>query len=280
MFTDVNVNDAKAAVKVWAQTIARERDVPTDPEPSILTGLSELTAALRGNQVDAIALTADEYEPLSQAVPLAPIFGTRFGGRTDEEYVLLVHGESGITNLANLRGRSLATYQNPRASLAPFWLDTLLAQRGLPPRGEFLGKQSGNSKLPRVVLPVFFRQSEACLVTRSGFDTMNEMNPQVGKTLKVLATSPKVVPAVFCLRANYAPPFKEKLLAGLRDLHATPAGQQVLTIFHSERLVEQPASCMNSALELLAAHRRLCVLTNAVAVRLPDSDPVQPGGGR
>ena len=280
MFTDVNVNDARAAVKVWAQTIARERDVPTDPEPSILTGMAELTAALRSNQVDAIALTTDEYGPLSQAVPLAPIFVARVGGHTGEEYVLLAHRESGITNLGNLRGRNLTTYQNPMACLAPIWLDTLLAQQGLPPRNEFLGRVSGNSKLARVVLPVFFRQCDACLVTRSGFDTMNELNPQTGKALKVLATSPMLMPAVFCFRANYAPPFKEKLLAAIRNLHGTPAGQQVLTIFRSESMEEQPASCMESALELLATHRRLCLETNGVAARIPASDPVQERGGK
>ena len=55
MFTDVNENDAKAAVKAWAQTIARERGIETDPDPSIITGLSALTAALRNKQVDMFA---------------------------------------------------------------------------------------------------------------------------------------------------------------------------------------------------------------------------------
>ena len=106
---------------------------------------------------------------------------------------------------------------------------------------------------------------------------MIELNPQTGKALKVLATSPKMVPAIMCLRANYAPPFKDKLLAGLRDLHLTPSGQQVLTIFHSERLEEQPASCMDSALELLATHRRLCAPENALTAQVADATPSQTG---
>ena len=57
MFTDVNESDAKAAVKVWAQTIARERGIETDPDPCILTGMTELASALRNKQVDMVALT-------------------------------------------------------------------------------------------------------------------------------------------------------------------------------------------------------------------------------
>ena len=59
--------------------------------------------------------------------------------------------------------------------------------------------------------------TDACVVARTGFETMCEINPQIGKQLKVIASSPEVVPAVFCFRADYSPPFKEDLLAGLRD---------------------------------------------------------------
>lgn len=40
---------------------------------------------------------------------------------------------------------------------------------------------------------------------------MSELNPQTSKALKILARSPKVVPAAMCLRVGYAPPFKDKL---------------------------------------------------------------------
>jgi hypothetical protein len=52
--------------------------------------------------------------------------------------------------------------------------------------------------------------------------------------------------------------FKDQILSGLRELHATPAGQQVLTLFQSEKLEERLASCLQSACDLLAAHNRLC----------------------
>ncbi|MDZ7582121.1 MAG: hypothetical protein U5R30_16465 [Deltaproteobacteria bacterium] len=56
---------------------------------------------------------------------------------------------------------------------------------------------------------------------------------------------------LFCFRADYAPPFKDKIMQGLRDLHLSPAGQQVLTIFHSEKLEVRPASAFQSAIDLL-----------------------------
>ena len=251
MFTDVNENDAKAAVKVWAQTIARERGIETDPDPSILTGLDELASALRNKQVDMISLLAEEYCVLNADIPLAPLFVAYVNGKVEEEVVLLVRSDSGTERVEDLKGRHLITHSNPRASLAIPWLNSILLEKGLRPTAEFMGRVSQNTKLSSVVLPVFFRQSDACLVTRTGFDTMSELNPQIGKALKVLATSPKVVPILLCFRADYAPAFNDKILAGLRDLHLSPAGQQILTIFQSEKLEEIPATGLQSTLDFL-----------------------------
>ena len=257
MFTDVNESDAKAAVKVWAQTIARERGIETDPDPCILTGMTELASALRNKQVDMVALLTEEYRALSPAVRLTSFFVGYVGGRAEEEYVLLAHCDSGIESVVDLKGRRLIIQHKPAASLATRWLDSVLLEKGLRPTAEFLGRVSQNTKLSRVVLPVFFRQSDACLVTRTGFDTMSELNPQIGKALKILATSPKVIPGLLCFRADYASAFKDKILAGLRELHLSPAGQQVLTIFQGEKLEEIPPAGLQSTLDLLTHCEKL-----------------------
>ena len=151
----------------------------------------------------------------------------------------------------------MITYLNPGAWFATRWLNSVLLEKGLQPTAEFMGLVSQKSKLSSVVLPVFFRQSDACMVTRTGFDTMNELNPQIGKTLKVLATSPKVVPILLCFRADYAPAFKDKILRGLRDLHLSPAGQQVLTVFRCEKLEEIPSDGLQGTLDLLEHFEKL-----------------------
>ena len=184
MFTDVNENDAKAAVKLWGQTVARERGIVTDTETRIFHDLPSIAEGLRKRSVDAVGLLVQEYESLRHEVKFAPIFVTFSGGRIDEEYILLVHRDSGIENVGQLQGRSLSIYENPRASLAPAWLDTLLVKAGQKPAAELFGRVSPAGKLPNVVLPVFFRKVDACVVSRRGFETLVELNPQVGKQLR------------------------------------------------------------------------------------------------
>jgi phosphonate transport system substrate-binding protein len=257
MFSNVNENDAKAAVKVWGALIAKEQNVPTDPDPVILKSTDALFKALHEKEVDAVALTLIEYAQLRLKINFFPIFMTYNAGRLTEQYVLLAHREGLMKTPADLRGRSLCLYTNPRACLAPLWLDTLLVEQGHPRADRFTGKIIQNSKLSNVLLPVFFRQSDACVVTRSGFDTMSELNPQLAQQLVVLAESAAMVPAVFVFRGDYNPSFREKLIAGVNGLKKTPAGRQVLTIFHSEDIEVQPESRLKTALELIAMHEQL-----------------------
>lgn len=275
MFTDINVNDAKAALKAWSVTVAKERQINTDPEPLIVDDTRELAGLLRSNRVDAVEMTVAEYATLSQVARFDPLFVASTKGQIAEEFVVLVHRDSPIKTLADLQGRHLNLYAHYRAGLARTWLDIELVQAGLPAVPEFLGQLTPKAKLSQVILPVFFRQVDACLVTRSGFEIMTELNPQTGKQLKVIAESPGIVPAVFCFRADVPEATKEPYIAGLRELHQHASGQQVLTIFHREKLEEHPASCLQSALELVSTHRRLCEGTNPiqVATRQPDLQP-------
>ncbi|MHB9006087.1 MAG: phosphate/phosphite/phosphonate ABC transporter substrate-binding protein [Limisphaerales bacterium] len=278
MFTDVNKNDAKASVKVWGQSLARERGIPTDPDTRIFNDIDEIFRALRDKSVDAVGITILEYAALNRTVRFAPIFITHTGGRTREQYLVLVHRDSQIERLADLRGRSLTFHQNSRVRLAQPWLDTLLIQEVGKPAAEWVGKITQSPKLPKAVLPVFFHQSDAGVVTLTGFETMRELNPQIGQQLKILAKSPEVVPSVFCFRADYAPAFKENLFAGIRDLHKSVAGQQVLTVFQSEKIQDEPASCLDSALELLERHTQLTASTGLTNVQRSSGIPQLSGG--
>ncbi len=256
LFPEVPESDAKAALRVWARALGQDRGIPVDPEAFILHGMGGIADAMREKRVDAVSLLTAEYWKLGKDVLTGPFILGASEGRVTEEYVLLVHQESGIKGVGDLRGRSLIFCRNPRTSLAPTWLDVTLAKSGLPRSVELCGRVAHVNKVSQAVLPVFFRKSDACVVTRRGFETMSELNPQVGRQLKVLALSPEVVPSMSCFRKDYTEPTKEKLLAEIDKIHTTPAGHQVLTIFQCERLEVHPVSCLDSALQLLSDHSR------------------------
>jgi phosphonate transport system substrate-binding protein len=280
MFYEVNENDARAAMKVWGQTISAESGIPLDPAFPIISGTETIAAEIRGKLIDAITLPTDEYWALRSKVPLGSIVLGSKEGQSTVQYVLLVRGDGGIERLADLRGHSLVVFQSPLTSLAPAWLEIELLQHQLGLAAQFWGRTTEATKLLRVILPVFFRQADACLVTLKGFETMSELNPQIGRQLKILAKSEAVVPSLFCFRGDYLSPNREKIIQEVSRVNETPAGRQTLALFQTERLFPSDPAALASSCALLDLHRRLCA--GASAARPGDSAlfPVPTGSNK
>ena len=257
MFSDMNENDAKASIKVWGQLVAKQNNCPHDLTTQIFRNYDELLRSLMENKVDAVGLLMTDFDRLRRKVPLAPIFLPYLAGKSTDRYILLVHRDSPIKSLADLRKRSIQLLSNANGSLAPMWLDKHLNEQGLPTAPRFAGKIVSNTKLSNAILSVFFRQYDACVVTHSGFNTMSELNPQLAKQLIVLAESPEFVVGMFAFRADYNPPFKEQLITSISNLQKTLPGRQILTIFHINELRIQPLASLKTSLDLIEKHRRI-----------------------
>ena len=255
-FSEVRKNDAMAAIKVWAAIIFKERGIIASPAPHIFNSVQEIAKALTTKKIDSISLPSNKYWKLRHLLDQRICIVGKNNGSITEEYILLVHKDSEIQRLEDLRGRSLLFFQNSRMSLASIWLDTVLVQAGLPRTVEFC-RETSSSKLSNTVLPVFFRRADACVVTRSSFNTMCELNPQLKQRLKVLTSSPELVPSVFCFRKDFNDSIRQVILSELTQILQSPSGEQIMTLFQLGAFEAQPTSCLDSALKLLTTHERL-----------------------
>lgn len=257
LFTDVNENDAQAAVKIWSDLIAGERGYPVDPQTAIFKNLDALRRTLREGRVDAVGMDATEYHALREEIRFDPLFFTVEGGSPADRYVLLAHRDGPVQSPADLAGRRLRFHRNPRTCLAAFWLDLVLAEAGRGRAADLAAEVTWEPQLSKVVIPVFFRQADACVATRRGFDLMRELNPQLGADLAVLAESPELITRMFAFRAGFQTPFREKIVSSVNDLDESAAGRQVLNLFQTEELRKGRSALLDTTLALIEAHRRL-----------------------
>jgi phosphonate transport system substrate-binding protein len=262
MLRQFNENDARAAIKVWVDALVKEGTFQADSTAKVYDNAAALVTALQSNEVDGVTLTVTDLFEIKDKVKFDRfIFDVNDGSYLDE-YVILVHQDSDITRIEDLQDRTLNVLLHPRMCLAVPWLDTLLMERGLKPSQTSCSQVTEKTKLTQAILPVFFRQTDACLVTRKGFKTMSELNPQVGRRLRVLASSPEMVTTGFFLRAGFSKADQDKFVDKIVRIHATLAGQQVLTVFQTERLEERPTSILDKTFALLEHHRQLLAGTN------------------
>jgi len=257
LFTVVNENDARAAMKVWAQVTARSRQIPIDPEIFSYQGVDEIARALISREIDAIGLTTFEYHQLLQHTSADNLLILELEGTFAETYLLLAHQSSAIFNLADIKNKNMTLHNHFRSFLATRWLDLQLNSEGLPSLKKLTRQITSATNLSQVVLPVFFRQVDTCIVTRRAFETMKELNPQVGAELRIIAESEPLIPGLLAFRKDYSPPFLQDLVAALESLNTTPAGQQIMMIFNSSNLRHRPAAELESTLQMIGEYLHL-----------------------
>jgi len=251
----VNLSDARAAMGVWADEVLKSEElkVTLAPGQNWVMTTDKLLGAIRGGTVDLFCLSVQEYRQVVPYVDATRIVTNDMGG---EEFLLVVREGAGIMRLGDLRGRSLILQDSSNTILAEPWLAVALWREGLDSPDRLMARISTNTKVSKVVLPVFFGQADACVVTRRGLDTMAELNPQVARKLKILLVSPKMESTIIACRKGYPAQFKERLFERILALRQTAAAQQALVLFQSHGFAEQDASCLKSAFELLDEYDR------------------------
>ena len=256
LVADVNLNDARAALAIWLKRMMVDLNLVIEFNPKVFDTTEEIFRRARSGQLDAVAPNVVEYRQIADVLDPSEIIAES-GAAGVEQYILLAKRNSGIQHLGDLRGRRLYTLKNPRMCVADAWLSTLLDEGHLSPSGQFFGSTTVDTKVSRVVLPVFFGQADACITSKRGFDMMCELNPQVGKDLIALASSPPMVVNFYVFHKNYHGVNRERFAKVYSGLRSSAAGRQLATLFQFDQLTVQDGSCLASALSILDASERV-----------------------
>lgn len=248
---EVNQNDAIAAVQLWTQGLANQNNIPVNPEPVIFSSLAEMKLALQDRLIDCINATTPEFVDIENEIDTNYMIAGVKQNSIFEEYIVLTRKSDGFTKIEDLQNKSIIKLNTSRTSLAPIWLETELYKKKLREENLFFGKITEANTLTAAVLPVFFHKADACLVTKSGFETMAELNPQLSQQLKIILQSDPYIPMLFAFRAHYNPPFKDQILNHLENWHNSVGGRQILTIFQTDSIVKLDYTQLHDSLELV-----------------------------
>jgi ABC-type phosphate/phosphonate transport system substrate-binding protein len=252
-----NVNDARAAYQIWSHEIINIlglRRAELIPEAFISS--EEIVRMIRQGSIDMFAITAWEYAKVLDRIDSTSIL---LGEAESEgiEYLLLVHSNSPYKKLSDLRGRQLLVHHHRDMNLLPAWMGNMLSTGNLPRMDAFFSAQTNYGSLTKVVLPVFFRHADVAALARNSFATAVEMNPQLGKSLRILAVSPKVIPIMLCFQKNCSQEGKKYIQEGIIKAESLPTGQQIEALYGSQKTVIRNASCMTATLDMLRQYERI-----------------------
>jgi len=258
-FRNTNANDAAAAYTVVLETIGRHNGRHFKASVKIFDNPGAFEAAIRAGSLHLSVVGAWDYLSMQIDDVAKPMFVAMENGQVGRRYLVLTRRDSGLNTLADLRGKSILKLEVASVDAALHWLDTLLAASRLGNQEQFFGGVEVVGKPTAAVLPVFFGKKPACVVDDSSFRIMQELNPQVGAALQVVAISEKYADVVICVREKgwSSEDLKAETIQTLADLPRDPGGRQILTLFKIDRLVPFRDEYLNSIRQLRAAYAKL-----------------------
>ena len=212
---------------------------------------------MRAGSYDFVLIETLDYLALKDEFPMQPrLAGAAVDADPMETFLLLVREGATKEGLAGLKGKRLLIERGGQ-SLSTLWLNVLMAEQGLGGTADHFGEISTVTNCSDGALPVFFGTADACLISKSGFDVMAELNPQISRRLKALHFSEPLLVSLMCLREG----FVERVPGQLEDvstrLHESSDGQQILNMMRVKCLLVWEDRFLDPVRRLVAKHNLL-----------------------
>lgn len=247
----INENDVKAALGVWIKGLTKEMNIPVAVTIRLYATISEIESDLAEDRVDVLYITTPQFSALLSLMAKDALLTVKQFGTITEAYVLLVHRDSPASEVRDLKGKNLLVLDNARTSMSLNWLNVFLSEKGLGKPGRHFKNYKRVNKINNAVLPVFFRQADACLVTEKGFEVMAELNPQIARQMKIVATSPLYIPVVLGFRKTYQSLVKQMVMKNFQEMIDSSSGSQLLTIFQTDGMQQISMAELGDSIKLL-----------------------------
>jgi phosphonate transport system substrate-binding protein len=268
-FQDVTNTDIKAAVSVLMQKIAfRHFD---RGEAKFYESLPEMAADLKTGKIQAMGLPVEEFMELRKMAPLEPLLVTSSTGGSETELLLLTRKDSNIRSIWDLKGKSIVIPpSNPKyCTISRVWLESILYGKGYHEMEDFFSSVRDSKTTAKALMPVFFRQADACVVTRQVLNLTAEMNPQISRDLTIIASKGKLAQGIIAVDRRLSEETEERIRQAFLNLHKTPDGEQLLLLFKVKKLIPIPSGYLRETEALYSMHpsHRHKISTGRLATR-------------
>lgn len=236
--TQLNENDAKAAITALTQRLGSTLDYAVSTQIEVFPNCDALKAALETQRIQVVLLGPWDILASGLRDYIDTSFTTVIGGHTSTRWLLLARADRAFRSLADLRHQDVLVLHSLTSQLGTVWTETRLLELQAGTPAQFFSRYALVEKPSAAVLPVFFGKADACVVDEDSFTVLRTLNPQVGRHLAAVEISEPLLNPLICLtRQGWS---SDRLRTDVHDKLATlgedPAGRQLLTLFKCDRI--------------------------------------------
>lgn len=238
-FVESSKNDLAAAFKAFAKIISKQKGYDMEITVSIFKDISELVNLPENKRPQVVTLDSWSFLQMEKEGWLTPVTISSVGKeKVHTPYKILVPSSSKTTTIEDLHGKTLNILFTSQTEIGVPWLCSLLRERNLGKIESFFEDISFKEDPMEVLLPVFFEQRDAGLISEEEFGVMAKLNPQL-REMRVIAVSRPLISAITAVSDTGwgSPGIKQDFIDVMLELHLSPEGQQILGLFKTDQIV-------------------------------------------
>lgn len=257
IFVDTNTSEAQVAIELWAREMARILGMKSSAKVYIFPDLSSMSGALRRGTLDIICLPCVDYIKTRNSLSVDPLFVAANSVGQGREHLLITRRDSGIRSFSDLRGKNITLLPPAKQEASHIWLDVLLMKEGKRVRTGYFRQVGESSTASQAIMAVFFRQTDAAIVSRGTFETAVALNPQLGHRTRVVTKSASLAGEVTCVPSTTGENMRRRIMNAAMQMTETSVGRQMSVLFQIDRLIPYKPSYLDGLAGLLREQANL-----------------------
>lgn len=208
----------------------------------------------RNGALQAIFVDSVSFFEMESLIHPKLRYTVQYGTSLKQRYLILVRAEKGGRSLQDLRGKKLSTCVGHR--IGQRYLDLELMRLGLPEADDYFREVRILKDVNSAVVDVYFGNTDVALVPEYSYQLALELNPAVGKALKVIGTSEPLIYQTIGIQRDFSLERAKDIEPYVLDDKPSRRMQRLLDIFHIQRFVRLTEDILQETRALNQEYKR------------------------
>jgi ABC-type amino acid transport substrate-binding protein len=160
-------------------------------------------------RLDVLVIDSLSFLELEDIVPPDRRILIQIGPSLKQRFLILAAHKNKDITFSSLRGGRVSIGGGRK--VAKRFLDVTLLQQGLPVSEDYFSEIDKSKTINTAIIDLYFGKVDVVVVPRFGYELALELNPELGPTIKILATSDSMVSEVVGVRHDFPQERLEKI---------------------------------------------------------------------
>lgn len=242
MVAGVDIKDADAAFKIWTDILVKKfkaKDVYDFTfEYKMYDNISDLKKDINKKYINYFNVSTEAYFQLNNGNEFIPFLsGSNHPKQKFTYYYLITSINNTTKDLKDLVGKKINIAKSYNDQIGQIWLKSLIRDEIGANLYKSVKFQNVNDNDNEDLFAVFFNKTDYALVSQSSFELACEMNPSIGKKVKIVRSSGSLLTGIFVYRKGMKQNTIKVIKDIVSDLHNDTEGKQILNLFKISKIV-------------------------------------------